>query len=75
MIFHSVSRCVYLSFDRSTDQVEPAFRDYVNDIPDRDASGYGNLHYTNQTGRNDFDTMKVAEDSAFCGVYCPLQKN
>jgi hypothetical protein len=34
----------------------------VNDILDRDAPGYGDLHYTNRTGRNDFDTMKVTED-------------
>jgi hypothetical protein len=40
----------------------PAFKDYVNDIPDRDVQGYGELHYTNKTGRNDFDTMKVTED-------------
>ena len=43
-------------------QVEFAFKDYVNDIPDRDVQGYGELHYTNRTGRNDFDTMKVVED-------------
>ena len=43
-------------------QVELTFKDYVNDIPDRDVQGYGELHYTNRTGRNDFDTMKVAED-------------
>ena len=43
-------------------QVELAFKDYVNDIPHRDEQGYGELRYTNQTGRNDFDTMKVAED-------------
>ena len=44
------------------DQVELTFKDYVNDIPDRDVQGYGELHYVNRTGRNDFDTMKVAED-------------
>ena len=43
-------------------QVELTFKDYVNDIPDRDVQGYGELHYTNRTGRNDFDTMKVTED-------------
>jgi len=43
-------------------QVEPTFKDYVNDIPDRDVQGYGELHYTNRTGRNDFDTMKVTEN-------------
>ena len=39
-----------------------SFKDYVNDIPDRDVQGYGELRYINQTGRNDFDVMKVAED-------------
>jgi len=43
-------------------QVELTYKDYVNDIPDRDVQGYGELYYTNRTGRNDFDTMKVTED-------------
>ncbi len=38
------------------------FKDYVNDIPDRDVQGYGELYYTNRTGRNDFDVMEVRED-------------
>ncbi len=44
------------------DRVGLTFKDYVNDIPDRDVQGYGELHYTNRTGRNDFETMKVAQD-------------
>ena len=43
-------------------KVERTFNDYVKDIPDRDVQGYGELHYTNRTGRNDFDMMKVTED-------------
>jgi hypothetical protein len=43
-------------------QVDLTYKDYVNDILDRDAPGYGDLYYTNRTGRNDFDIMKVTED-------------
>ena len=43
-------------------RVESVYHDYVNDTLDRDEQGYGELHYTNRTGRNDFDVMKVAED-------------
>lgn len=39
------------------------YRDYVNDTVDRDEPGYGELHYTNKTGRNDFDAMKVSSDA------------
>ena len=45
------------------DNVTVTFRDYVNDTPDRDAKGYGDLVYVNRTGRNDFDLMKVASDT------------
>ena len=44
------------------DKVETVYRDYVGDIVDRDAPGYGDLHYTNKTGRNDFELMKIASD-------------
>ncbi|MDR0869657.1 MAG: hypothetical protein LBN39_02590 [Planctomycetaceae bacterium] len=41
---------------------EKTYRDYTNDIIDRDAPGYGNLVYKNTTGLNDFDTFKVSFD-------------
>ncbi len=44
------------------EKVALQYRDYVNDIPDRNEKGYGDLIYTNTTGRNDFDLMKVAAD-------------
>jgi len=43
--------------------VTAIYRDYTNDIVDRNAGGYGDLIYTNTTGRNDFDTMKIAFDN------------
>jgi hypothetical protein len=51
------------------DSVTTLYRDYTNDIVDRNASGYGNLMYTNKTGRNDFDTMKIANDEKYVYFY------
>jgi len=44
-------------------KVAVTYRDYVNDTPERDVKGYGELVYVNRTGRNDFDIMKAASDS------------
>jgi len=38
------------------------YRDTVGDTFHRDYDGYGGLHYTNNTGRNDIITCKVAVD-------------
>jgi len=38
------------------------YHDYVNDVVDRNAKGYGDLVYTNTTGRNDLATMTVSCD-------------
>ena len=43
--------------------VRTQYRDYTNDIVDRNVQGYGELVYTNTTGRNDFDLMKIAYDT------------
>ncbi len=42
--------------------VEVEYRDTVGDTFHRDYDGYGGLHYTNSTGRNDIITSKVAVD-------------
>ncbi len=43
------------------DIVGPEFRDYRGDVTHRDAFSYvGQLHYTNDSGRNDFTTAKVS---------------
>jgi hypothetical protein len=40
--------------------IEVEYRDTVGDTIHRDYQGYGGLHYTNDTGRNDIVTSKVA---------------
>jgi len=42
--------------------VEVEYRDTVGDTIHRDYDGYGGLHYTNNLGRNDIITSKVAVD-------------
>ena len=42
--------------------VETEYRDTIGDTFHRDYDGYGGLHYTNNTGRNDIITSKVAVD-------------
>jgi hypothetical protein len=47
------------------DKVEWFYQDYVDDTNARDAIGYGGIHYTDNTGRNDIDTIKIANDKAY----------
>jgi hypothetical protein len=49
-------------FDQWAD-VRPAYRDFVGDTEDRDHDGFGGVRYTNDTGRNDFEEVKVARDA------------
>lgn len=44
--------------------VNPKFQDYTGDTPSRNHAAWGTTTYTNTTGRNDFDTMKVARDNS-----------
>jgi len=43
--------------------VEWYYQDYVDDTNPRDAIGYGGIHYTDNSGRNDIATIKIANDS------------
>jgi len=43
--------------------VSPEFRDTIGDTAHRDCAGWGDLLYTDTTGRNDFVDLKVARDS------------
>ncbi len=55
--------------DWSTAKVE--YRDTIGDVTHRDYKGYGNARYTNDSGRNDIVTCKVAVDPKtvyFCAV-------
>lgn len=43
---------------------EPEYRDTIGDVFHRDYKGYGGLHYTNDSGRNDIVSSRVAIDDA-----------
>ena len=45
------------------DDVASYYRDSLYDDAQRDAKGVANLHYTNDTGRNDFKQFKVCRDN------------
>jgi hypothetical protein len=53
--------------------VEVEYRDTVGDTFHRDYDGYGGLHYTNNTGRNDIITSKVAVDRDTVYFYVETQ--
>ena len=44
--------------------VTPVYRDTRGDVIHRDHDGYGDLHYTDQSGRNDIVECRVAVDKA-----------
>ncbi len=43
-------------------KIKTEYRDTIGDTAHRDYNGYGGLHYTNNSGRNDITTCKVAVD-------------
>lgn len=47
------------------DDVQPAYRDFVGDTVDRNHPGFGGATYTDDTGRNDFEELKVARDERY----------
>ncbi|MFA6239419.1 MAG: hypothetical protein WC655_00735 [Candidatus Hydrogenedentales bacterium] len=49
------------------------YRDTIGDVTHRDYKGYGGLHYTNTSGRNDIVTCKVAVDDT--NVYFYAETN
>ena len=50
-------------------KVLPEYRDYPGDVMHRDFVGYGTSHYTNETGRNDIISCRVARDEASLFFY------
>ncbi len=50
--------------------VVPEYRDDIGDPVHRDAPGWGDTHYVNQTGRNDLVAAKVAYDDEHVYFYC-----
>ena len=45
--------------------VEPYYGAYIGNTEDRDADGYGDLHYTETSGRNDIIGAQVARDNDY----------
>ena len=43
-------------------EIDTFYLDYQGDIVHRDEKGFGKLHYTDTTGRNDIEKMKVTND-------------
>ncbi|HZG58871.1 hypothetical protein [Paenibacillus sp.] len=54
---------------RGWDDVVPEYRDFAGDTMPRRHRGYGNLLYTDDTGRNDFVSMKATHDEAHIYFY------
>ena len=50
-------------------QAKVEYRDTIGDTAHRDYKGYGGLHYTNDSGRNDITTSKVAVDPKMIYFY------
>jgi hypothetical protein len=50
------------------------YRDTAGDTFHRDADGYGGLHYTNDSGRNDIVTSKVAVDAETVSFYAETRE-
>jgi len=54
--------------------VQPEFRDTVGDVTHRDHLGYGDIRYTNATGRNDIVRSKAAFDESNLYFYVETTK-
>jgi len=55
--------------------VEPEYRDTKGDTFHRDHNGYGGLHYTDNSGRNDIITAKVAVGKQDISFYAETSGN
>lgn len=61
-------------FDEWNDTLLVAYSDTYGDVIHRDHDGYGNLHYTDTTGRNDIILTKVALGRKDLGFYVQTAK-
>lgn len=64
-----------LADEKQWDDVKPVYIDYENDTGNRDASGYGNLHYVDKSGRNDIIKAQVARDDDYLYFSCVCKNN
>ena len=57
------------------DNVSAVYSDYRGDTAPRDSIGFGNIHYTDDTGRNDIVQAKVSEDKNYLYFYVETDGN
>lgn len=57
------------------DAIHTTYRDTKGDVIHRDHDGYGGLHYSNTTGRNDIELSKVAFDKKNIYFYVKTVNN
>jgi hypothetical protein len=57
------------------DNAKAVYTDYSGDTAYRNARGYGNVTYKNESGRNDIVTMKVAHDDNFIYFYVETKED
>lgn len=50
-------------------RITARYTDYANDTADREAAGFGDIVYTDRTGRNDFVKLKAARDRNYIYFY------
>jgi len=68
-VVHGVHRITIDGDFTDWSEVKVEYRDTVGDTAHRDYKGYGGLHYTDDSGRNDIVTSKVAVDSSMVFFY------
>ena len=72
----SLSQTIDLS--KGADQwstAEPYYAAYIGNTADRDAKGYGSLHYTETSGRNDIIGARVARDADIVWFFVECNEN
>lgn len=63
-------------FDQWNDgRITAVYKDYCGDTADRDCQGFGNVYYTDASGRNDIITSKVVQDKDNVYFYVDTAEN
>jgi len=74
----AISAPVTISIDgnfKEWEHVMPSYNSYKGNTLHRNSDGWGSLHYTNKTGRNDIVLAKVARDDQFVYFYVETAEN
>ena len=64
------------SFDQwDNPAITAKYTDYANDTVNRSCKGFGNIKYTDETGRNDFVSIKTAKNADTLYFYAECSEN